>query len=57
MSTPEDKVSKHVVILGGGVCGLYAARVLSKAGVKVTILEKENIPGGLATSHKKGENF
>ena len=42
MSAPVDKESKHVVILGGGVCGLYAARVLIKAGLKVTVLEKEN---------------
>ena len=33
--------SKHVVVLGGGPCGLYAARVLSRAGVNVTLLEKD----------------
>jgi len=49
--------NQHVVILGGGVCGLYAARVLSRAGVKVTVLEKGSLPGGLATSHKRGENY
>jgi protoporphyrinogen oxidase len=31
--------------------------VLSRAGVKVTLLEKGEIPGGLATSHKRGENY
>lgn len=49
--------NKHVVILGGGVCGLYAARVLSRAGVAVTVIEKGSLPGGLATSHKRGENY
>lgn len=49
--------NQHVVILGGGVCGLYAARMLSRAGVKVTVLEKGSLPGGLATSHKRGENY
>jgi protoporphyrinogen oxidase len=49
--------NQHIVILGGGVCGLYAARVLSRAGVKVTVLEKGSLPGGLATSHKRGENY
>ncbi|RBP41353.1 UDP-galactopyranose mutase [Roseimicrobium gellanilyticum] len=49
--------NKHVVILGGGPCGLYAARVLSRVGVKVTLLEKDVRPGGLATSHQRGENW
>ncbi len=49
--------SPHVVILGGGPCGLYAARVLSRIGVAVTLLEKGVTPGGLATSHKRGENW
>ncbi|MEM9280306.1 MAG: FAD-dependent oxidoreductase [Verrucomicrobiota bacterium] len=46
-----------VLILGGGPCGLYAARTLAARGVEVTLLEKESIPGGLATSHKRGNNF
>ena len=49
--------SSHVVILGGGPCGLYAARVLSRIGVAVTLIEKGVTPGGLATSHKRGENW
>ena len=48
---------KHVVVLGGGPCGLYAARVLSRAGVAVTVLEKGSRPGGLATSHLRGGNW
>lgn len=48
---------KHIAILGGGVCGLYAARVLSRIGIPVTVIEKGSSPGGLATSHKRGENW
>ena len=50
-------VSKHVIVLGGGPCGLYAARVLSRAGIAVTVIERDSRPGGLATSHKRGENW
>ena len=32
----------HVVILGGGFGGLYAARALRKANVAVTVLDKKN---------------
>ena len=47
----------EVVILGGGVCGLYAARRLTQAGVNVSIVEKESHFGGLAAGIKVGENF
>jgi protoporphyrinogen oxidase len=56
-TTSQVPNSHRVAILGAGPCGLYAARVLSKAGLKVTILEKADIPGGLATSIKHGQNF
>ena len=49
--------SNHTVILGGGPCGLYAARVLTRAGHSVTVIDKGDRPGGLATSHKRGENW
>ena len=35
-------MSKHVVVIGGGVAGLEAAAILSKAGFEVSLLEKEN---------------
>jgi NADH dehydrogenase len=43
----EDKVSlspspHHVVIVGGGFGGLYAAKTLAKAPVKVTLIDKRN---------------
>jgi heterodisulfide reductase subunit A len=39
-------MSKHVVVIGGGVAGLEAAGRLSKAGFEVSLLEKENKTGG-----------
>ena len=47
----------RVAVLGGGVCGLYAARRLAAAGVDVTLIEKQDRFGGLAVSEKRGENF
>jgi len=49
--------SKHIVILGAGPCGLYAARVLTREGFKVTIIDKGERPGGLATSHRYRNNW
>lgn len=47
----------HVLILGGGVCGLYAALTLLKKGIGVTVLEKEERPGGLAAGRELNGNF
>lgn len=38
----------QIGIIGAGFTGLTAARTLQKQGYKVTIFEKESIPGGLA---------
>ena len=46
-----------IVILGGGVCGLYAARILTLHGCPVTVIETEEVPGGLARGHRRGGNF
>jgi len=40
--------SKHIVVIGSGFAGLSAACVLAKEGHKVTILEKNDQPGGRA---------
>ncbi len=48
--------NRHVAVLGGGLCGLYAALTLARAGVAVTVLEREDTPGGLATGFKRGDN-
>lgn len=52
-----DSASPPVAILGGGPCGLYAALTLAKAGRRVILLEKEEITGGLARGHQRGENY
>ncbi len=46
-----------VIIIGGGVCGLYAARRLTREGVRVCIVEKESCFGGLAAGRCVGGNF
>jgi NADH dehydrogenase len=33
---------RHVVIIGGGFAGLYAARTLAKVDVKVTVIDRQN---------------
>ncbi len=43
---------KRILIVGAGISGLTIGNILSKAGIKVTILEKENQIGGLARSVK-----
>ncbi|MGA2910856.1 MAG: NAD(P)/FAD-dependent oxidoreductase [Candidatus Microgenomates bacterium] len=43
----------NVGIIGTGFTGLSAALELQKKGHKVTLLEKESFPGGLATGFKK----
>lgn len=48
--------SPHVVVLGAGVCGLYAARVLVERGVRVTVLERADVVGGLAAGRERAGN-
>jgi len=43
-----------VIIIGAGNGGLTAAATLAKAGVKVLLLERHNVPGGCATSFRRG---
>lgn len=40
--SPETKPEHHVVIVGGGFGGLYAARRLRKAHVRVTLIDRRN---------------
>ncbi len=44
----------HVVVLGAGLAGLATAYELARAGVRTTVLEKEDHAGGLATSWQVG---
>lgn len=62
-SLPLRKVSRlepndHVLIVGAGPAGLTAAYVLAKSGVRVTVLESDEVVGGISrTAQYKGYRF
>ena len=43
-------MDKHVVVLGAGLAGLACGYELAKGGVRVTVLEREEHVGGMASS-------
>lgn len=43
-------MSKHVIVLGGGVAGMSAAHELIERGFRVTVYEHKPVPGGKARS-------
>ncbi len=43
----------HVVMLGGGACGMSAALELARNGARVTVLEREPRVGGLCGTHER----
>lgn len=43
-----------VIVIGAGNGGLLAATTFANAGKKVLIIEKHNVPGGYATSFRRG---
>src|SRR5262249_48335296 len=47
-----SSLAPRAVIIGAGFCGLTAAHVLAKSGVKVLVLEQDAEVGGLAGSFK-----
>jgi len=52
------KSGDHVVVIGGGPAGLTAAYILAKDGVKVTVLEADDIVGGISrTAEYNGYRF
>jgi len=45
-------MAKEVVIIGGGISGLSMAFYCSQAGMKTTLIEKDNKVGGSFASHQ-----
>ncbi len=55
MYSGQDKSSKTIAVLGGGITGLTAAFYLLQAGVDVTLFEGNSQLGGLSTYFNFGE--
>lgn len=54
---PESR-REHPVVIGAGPAGLTAAWELARRNLPVTVLEKSNLPGGIArTEQYKGYHF
>lgn len=47
----EKKPTPHVCIVGAGVAGMAAAQTLNEKGLRVTVIEKESMAGGKASSY------
>ncbi len=48
-----EETSKDILVVGGGMTGMTAAKAAADAGYKVTLVEKEAQLGGWATKFKK----
>ncbi|MDR2496330.1 MAG: glutamate synthase subunit beta [Tannerellaceae bacterium] len=44
---PKRRTGKHVAVVGSGPAGLAAADMLNRRGHSVTVLERDELPGGL----------
>ncbi|WP_136588067.1 protoporphyrinogen oxidase [Microbacterium hydrothermale] len=59
MSEPLDRLVRHahetrVIVVGGGIAGLVAARECAKVGLRVTVLEATDVVGGVVRSAEVG---
>ena len=58
---PKDGEGRHIVVIGAGPAGLTAAHTLLHRGFKVTVIEKDEKPGGqvitASTCHLKGKLY
>lgn len=50
----EHSTRGRFVVLGAGLAGLRAALELLERGHQVVLIEKQNEPGGMARSHRRG---
>ncbi len=57
MRANEEYGDVRVGIIGGGVAGLTAAYELSRSGHQVSVFEKEDQLGGLASSFRLGDHW
>lgn len=48
-----EETSKEIMVVGGGITGMTAARAVADAGYKVTLVEKEAQLGGWAARFRK----
>ncbi len=53
-ASPVSEVT-DVAVIGAGVAGLTAAAILSKAGLKVTVFEREPQAGGYLAAFRRGD--
>ncbi|PIE59130.1 MAG: heterodisulfide reductase subunit A [Desulfobulbus propionicus] len=48
-----ESISKKILVMGGGIAGLTAAKEAARAGYEVTLVEKEEVLGGKALGWRK----
>jgi quinone-modifying oxidoreductase subunit QmoB len=49
----KDETSKDIMVVGGGVAGMTAAKAAADAGYKVTLVEKQSRLGGWAARYSR----
>lgn len=55
--TAVTTTTGHVVVIGGGICGLAVAHRLAHNGTRVTLLESSDQLGGLGTFFPSGDQW